>query len=232
MNRDLAEEFERDGIIVVDEFFPRELMADCYRELRRDNGSKFSWTPVVSPLFESDMVTCLPLLEELEPPLSAVHKHDAFKQVTRAILGEDFADLYLLLMTFAAGGRGGAWHQDCEPGEGKPFGVNRLAYCQDVTAETGGELVVVPGSHRQGKVPVGVPHEPLAGEWTVPISTGTLVIMHCALFHRITAIRGDGPRYSINFRAGPRGTTGAVTDVAVYRNVQSRFSTNEIEARV
>ena len=231
MTNDLARAFWRDGYLTLDNFFPQELMLACRDVVSGASAPAPAWEPVASPALASDMQTSIPPLESLDGPLAAVHRDEQLRDLTASILGEDFADLYLLLMTFAPGGQGGAWHQDCDPGPDKPYCLNRLAYCQEIDEGTGGQLVVVPGSHRAGRLPVGDPHEPLPDERVINPSPGTLVIMHCMLFHRITKILSSAPRLSINFRAGPSGTTGLVNDIAVYRNVVMQFTTRRMEHR-
>lgn len=39
------------------------------------------------------------------------------------------------------------------------FNLTRLVYTHDVTAETGGQTTVMPGTHKQGLLPVGQPDE-------------------------------------------------------------------------
>jgi ectoine hydroxylase-related dioxygenase (phytanoyl-CoA dioxygenase family) len=134
-----------------------------------------------------------------------------------------------MLMRFV--GRGGPWHQDCSSEPGTPYCLNRLVYPHDAGNGAGGALMVVPGSHRRGRIPAGDPHGNLPGERVVMPRAGTVLIMHASLFHRVAPVASAAPRFSINMRAAPAGTSPSVTDVAVYRNVVCRFTEGEIVAR-
>ena len=128
------------------------------------------------------------------------------------------------------GTSGQAWHQDCPPEDPRFHNLNRLVYSSNITDETGGQTVVVPGSHRHGVIPAGEPTGELGGEVVLRPGAGTLVILHGHAWHRVLPIRGEF-RYSTNYRAAPKDSPHDMTDVCVYRNMRYRFSSSEIIER-
>ena len=45
---------------------------------------------------------------------------------------------------------GKAWHQDCDPSNSNIFNLNRLIYTMDINKISGGEVELIPGSHKAG----------------------------------------------------------------------------------
>lgn len=68
---------------------------------------------------------------------------------------EPWYSLYAMCMFSKDGTIGQAWHVDCPPQDPAVFNLNRLVYTEDILPEFGGEIVVVPGSHRCGHLSVG-----------------------------------------------------------------------------
>ena len=64
------------------------------------------------------------------------------QEMSRAILGEDWASQYCMVMFSKQGTAGQAWHQDCPPDDAARFNLNRLVYTSDITDEIGGQTVV------------------------------------------------------------------------------------------
>jgi hypothetical protein len=60
--------------------------------------------------------------------------------------------LYYMTMFSKQRTKGQAWHQDCPPDEPQKFNLNSLVYTMDINHQVGGEVLVMPGSHRQGKI--------------------------------------------------------------------------------
>ena len=125
------------------------------------------------------------------------------------------------------GSAGQAWHQDCPPVDVRRHNLNRLVYTRDITDETGGQTVVVPGSHKTGLIPVGDPVGDFENQLVLRPRKGTLVLLHGHTWHRVLPVKGDY-RFSTNYRAAPRGTPDDITDVCVYRNMCYQFSTSTI----
>jgi hypothetical protein len=83
---------------------------------------------------------------------------ESLAELTRRILGEDWKALYCMVMFSKQGTVGQAWHQDCSPNASDKFNLNRLVYTRDIDVATGGQIVVVPGSHRRGAAQRGAAH--------------------------------------------------------------------------
>jgi ectoine hydroxylase-related dioxygenase (phytanoyl-CoA dioxygenase family) len=228
-NDELKQIFERDGAVVLHDFFNAEEMAAVNRQLddyaalpesqnaatgfdeafKKHETKALSWTPV------EDGVESFVTLRD-QPRLRAV---------TAALLGEDYLDDISLAM-LTGPGAGQAWHQDTasqNPGE---YTVNRLVYTRNTSPEAGG-IVYVPGSHRGDDIPAGGAQEPIPGEVLLAPAAGTLVFLHSRCYHRVTVNQTDKPRFSINFRVRPASAPADLTKIAVYRSGKWDFSKNQ-----
>jgi ectoine hydroxylase-related dioxygenase (phytanoyl-CoA dioxygenase family) len=136
-----------------------------------------------------------------------------------------------MVMFSGRGSSGQAWHQDCPPEDPQQFNLNRLVYTSDIKAESGGQVVVVPGSHKMGLLPAGDPLGQLQDQVVLQPSKGTLVLLHGHAWHRVLPVKAAA-RVSTNFRAASATTSQEITDICVYRNMRYQFSTaNVIEER-
>ena len=171
--------------------------------------------------FECDVIAWDPVHAN-DAAFVVLHRHPALAAVTEALLGPAFTAPSSLVMFLIAGGRGQAWHQDCPPEHVAAFNLNRLVYPDDVTADDGA-VVVVPGSHRRGRIPPGGHQEPIAGEVPLTPRAGTLVLLHGHVYHRVMANRTPRPRRSINFRAYAAGVPRSVNCIGIYRNGEIDF---------
>lgn len=147
--------------------------------------------------------------------------------LSTAILGEDWRTLYCMAMFSKAHSKGQAWHQDCPPENPKQFNLNRLLYTMDVGGEVGGEVLVMPGSHKAGELSVGQPDEDFTQQIVLRPKKGTLLIIHGHTWHRVLPIKNHY-RVSTNFRAMPVGTADNITDICVYRNMRYQFSSGQV----
>lgn len=221
----LAEQFWEAGYLVLDGFLESAKMDElneCILEnlgkapeylhsdefLERSGADVVPWFPQHHGITAFDEVANDPRLLEL----------------TTALLGPEWQELYSMVMFSRQGSKGQSWHQDCPPEFPSHFNLNRLVYTHDVTPEIGGQTVVVPGSHRRGVIPIGDPDGVLEGQHVLEPKRGTLVLLHGHTWHRVLPVKGTY-RVSTNFRACPQGVPKDVTDVCVYRNMRYRFST-------
>jgi ectoine hydroxylase len=219
-----ARRFWNDGYVAIDGFFSRDVAAANHAWLAGPGADAPVWTDATkSKSIETDLDISIVLCDALSAPIRRIHADERFRALTGAILGADYSDLYAMLMRFKGPGAGGPWHQDCSSEIGAPYCMNRLIYPHDAGAAVGGSLVVVPGSHKLGRIPPGEPHGSMTGERVITPRAGTVVLMHASTFHRVSAVHSTVPRFSINLRAAPAGTSPAVTNVAVYRNVLCLF---------
>lgn len=223
-----AEQFARDGYLLIEDFFDTDLIDDLDRLIRDHFGEDPDFLHNEEFLEQSrtDVIPWFPQNEGVDT-FDVIDKNQCLSQLSTAILGAGWMSQYCMVMFSKQGTSGQAWHQDCPPDDAKIFNLNRLVYTRDITAETGGEIVIVPGSHNRGLLPAGNPIGEFNGQYVLRPTKGTLVLIHGHAWHRVLPIT-RGCRFSINYRAAPSGTPRDVTDVCVYRNMRYRFSTSEI----
>ena len=125
------------------------------------------------------------------------------------------------------GTKGQAWHQGCPPDDNQKFNLNRLVYTMDIDDQVGQEVLVMPGSHRHGKLPVGEINEDFSEQVIFTLKKGTLLITHGHTWHRVLPIKG-AYRLSTNYREIPQNTPEDITDICVYRNILYQFSTSKV----
>lgn len=224
----LVRQFQRDGFLVVEDFFePRQM--DALDELvRRHLGADPEYLHDEEFLARSkaDVIPWFPQNDGVAA-FDAIGADSRLDQLTHAILGDGWRNLYCMVMFSKAGSEGQAWHQDCPPDDADTFNLNRLVYTSDISADTGGEVVVVPGSQQRGLLPAGDPTGEFEGQVVLRPQKGTLVLLHGHTWHRVLPVR-DAPRISTNYRAAPKDAPDDVTDVCIYRNMRYRFSTAEV----
>ena len=231
--RQLTEAFQETGYLVLEHFFEDDLMDRLDRLIRAHFGEDpdFRHEAEFLDRAETEVIPWFPQHEGMTE-FDGVDTHFELQRLTHSILGPAWVQLYCMVMFSKKGTRGQAWHQDCAPEDPAVFNLNRLVYTRDITSETGGETVVVPGSHRTGLLPVGDPRGEFPDQVVLTPGKGTLVLLHGHCWHRVLPIQGEY-RYSANYRAAPRGQTTDITDVCVYRNMRYRFSTSSvIEERI
>jgi len=225
---DLASRFERDGYLVLVDFFEHDLMDRIDRAIRQhfDDEPDFLHSNDFLDRSQTDVIPWFPQREG-SGAFDPITDDGRLDELTTTLLGTDWTDQYCMVMFSKPGTNGQAWHQDCAPDDARRFNLNRLVYTSDITEANGGDLVVVPGSHRRGLIPTGDPCGALDDQLVIRPRRGTLVIVHGHMWHRVLPITATG-RCSTNFRAAPVGTPDDITDVAVYRNMRYRFSTAEV----
>ena len=219
---EVQQRFLRDGFVVVEGLGSTALLTAVNAEIRRHYASQRGdgmhadfqqfQTEVISwdPCHENNRTFCelrdMPRLQEL----------------TTDCLGAGWTASSSLVMLSPGGGKGQAWHQDCPPDNAQAFNLNRLFYTEHVSAADGA-IVIVPGSHRLGRIPPGESQESLPGELVLEPRAGTLVLLHGHVFHRVTPNRTGKPRLSVNFRAFPLGISPDICNVGIFRNTAYDF---------
>jgi ectoine hydroxylase len=224
----LAHDFSANGYLVLDDFFDAGLMDRLDGLIRAYYGDnpQFRHQAEFLDKAKTEVIPWFPRQDGVRD-FDTVDVAPGLERLTRSILGARWERLYCMVMFSRKGSNGQAWHQDCEPEDPAVFNLNRLVYTRDITADIGGETVVVPGSHRRGLLPAGDPQGEFPGQVVLKPRKGTLVLLHGHCWHRVLPIRGTY-RFSINYRAAPEGQTGEITDVCVYRNMRYRFSTSSV----
>lgn len=232
----LKTKFWRDGYLVVDDFFAAELMDGADRQIQGHFGDdpEFRHEPAFLEKSRTEVIPWFPQNPDLSEysaaaaaPFDRLEADPRLQALTGSLLGDGWRPLYSMVMYSKPGTAGQAWHQDCPPDDASRYNLNRLVYTRDLSDDGGGQVVVMPGSHRLGELPAGDPHEDLDSQIVLKPKRGSLVMLHGHTWHRVLPITG-GFRSSTNFRACPRGTPADITDVCVYRNMRYRFSTARV----
>lgn len=229
----LAAQFWRDGYLVLEDFFRTSAMDRLDELIRRRYGEdpQFWHNEEFLTKARTEVIPWFPQQEGVTE-FDDIEVAPGFQELTAAILGSAWQRLYCMVMFSKAGTAGQAWHQDCAPEDPAIHNLNRLVYTSDITARTGGQTVIVRGSHQRGLLPAGDPEVRFDDEVVLTPSKGTLVLLHGHCWHRVLPVGGAG-RVSTNYRAMPAGTPESITDVCVYRNMRYRFSTSSVvEERV
>lgn len=224
----LVKNFRRDGYLLLEDFFDAGLMQRLDARIVEHFGDDpaFLHSDEFLERSRTDVIPWFPQ-DEGSSEFDLVDDQEDLRQLTGAILGAAWKRLYCMVMFSKRGTTGQAWHQDCAPDNPGRYNLNRLVYTSDIDDRTGGQTVVVPGSHRRGLIPAGDPRGDLDGQRVLCPGRGTLVLLHGHIWHRVLPIR-DGYRCSTNYRAMPAGTPADITDVCVYRNMRYRFSTETV----
>lgn len=227
----LRSRFARDGYALIDGFFAPDLMDELHGAILRHFGDDPAFVHDDEFLDQSqtDVIPWFPQSDG-PSPFDRVDADPQLAALTEALLGEGWKSHYCMVMYSKPGSRGQAWHQDCAPDSSSIFNLNRLAYTRDITQASGGEPVVVPGSHKRGQLPAGEPHGVIDEQVVLRPAKGSLLLLHGHTWHRVLPVRG-ACRVSTNYRAAPAGTPDDITDVCVYRNMRYRFSTAAIVER-
>jgi len=220
--------FERDGYVVIENFFAADLMDDLDELIRIHFGENPDYLHDHEFLdqAQTEVIPWFPQNEGVKA-FDAIDGDSRFRELSEAILGEGWTSQYSMVMFSKQGTSGQAWHQDCAPDDPTTFNLNRLVYTSDITDEIGGQTVVVPGSHKKGLLPTGDPVGKFENQVVLRPRKGTLLLLHGHTWHRVLPITGRY-RYSTNYRAAPTGTPDTITDVCVYRNMRYQFSTSSV----
>lgn len=224
----LASLFWETGYLAVDGFFDNRLMDDLDQLIVEHYGDEpdFAHSEEFLSRSKTEVIPWFPQ-NDGSSDFDGIGELESLAELTHRILGEDWKALYCMVMFSKQGTVGQAWHQDCSPNASDKFNLNRLVYTRDIDAATGGQIVVVPGSHRRGEIPPGDPLADMEGQVVLEPRKGALLILHGHTWHRVLPVTGNF-RFSTNYRAMPSGTPGDITDVCVYRNMRYRFSTESV----
>ena len=224
----LAEQFWEEGYIVLPNYFDEKLM-DQYNRIILDHfGDDPGYLHDDEFLNKSqtDVIPWFPQQQGIAT-FDTVENDPGINTLSEAIMGKGWYSLYCMAMFSRKGSKGQAWHQDCPPDKANFFNLNRLIYTHDITDTTGGQLLVVPSSHRRGELTVGKVDENFSDQRELTPKKGDLVLIHGHCWHRVAPVTGRY-RVSINYRSAAQHTPEDVTDVCVYRNMRYRFSTSTV----
>ena len=227
-NEDYVKQFWEEGYLHIPGFFDSDQMDQfndiCLKHYGLD--PKWEHTDEFIERSNCEIVVWFPLNDEVNE-FKEIDKNPNFAEITTQILGEGWKDLYCMSMFSKKGTKGQAWHQDCTPEDPDQFNLNRLVYTHDITDEIGGEVMVVPGSHKRGIIPVGDPEGDFEGQIKLVPKKGDAVFLHGHTWHRVLDVRGKY-RVSTNYRAMSKHVPDSITDYAIYRNIIYHFPTKSV----
>ena len=223
-----AKQFWKDGYLIFENFFSDEIMDEANEMILQHYGLDPKWEHTDEFITKSavEVVPWFPYREG-NTKLDTIDKDEKMNAITSAILKDGWENLYCMAMFSKQGSKGQAWHQDCPPENKLKYNLNRLVYTHDITAETGGEIIIYPETHKAGELPAGVPDADIDGQMVYAPKKGTMIFLHGHCWHRVKPVKSVY-RISTNFRAVPLGVPEDITDICVYRNMRYKFSTSEI----
>ncbi len=224
----ISTQFWQQGYVVLEDFYTVQQMDSLQQKILNHYGSSPDYAHDADFLSKSatEVIPWFPQLAG-ETEFDPIEQDPRLSRLCDGILGEGWRSLYCMSMFSKQGSKGQAWHQDCPPENAKQFNLNRLVYTMDIDDTVGGQVIVRPGSHRQGALSVGALHEDFADQVTLSPKKGTLVLIHGHTWHRVLPVKGAF-RVSTNFRAVPQGTADDITDICVYRNMRYQFSKQQV----
>jgi hypothetical protein len=225
---DLSKTFWQQGYLVINDFFSTELMDSLQNVILEHYGLDPDYEHEAAFLSKSatEVIPWFPQRSG-ERAFDNIERCETLSMLTEAILGKDWKSLYCMAMFSKKGSKGQAWHQDCPSDSPQQFNLNRLVYSMDINEQVGGEVSVIPGSHRLGKLTAGDVNEDFSEQIILAPKKGTLVIVHGHTWHRVLPIKGEY-RLSTNYRAIPQSVPEDITDICVYRNMLYQFSTGKM----
>ena len=229
--RSMAHSFAEQGFVVLEDMFGAPFLGNLDHLIRSHFGQgdapiAYQHPDAFLTQSQTEVIPWFPTREGTHPAFNALENDATLATLTTAVLGPGWRSDYCMVMASVPGSAGQAWHQDCAPEPRGAFNLNRLVYTADVTEATGGQVGIVPGSHRRGVIPQGEPHGSLPGEVVLAPKRGTLILLHGHTWHRVWPVRTF--RSSVNCRALPSSAPNGITDICVYRNLRYRFSTSEV----
>ena len=224
----LKQKFDRDGYIVLEGFFSDAQMAHIDRLILQRYGENpaFQHNDEFLSKSQTDVIPWFPQQEGVTD-FDAIENDKNLRGLSEVLLGSNWYSQQCMVMLSKHGSLGQAWHQDCPPEDPERFNLNRLVYTHDITRGTGGQIAVVPGSHKKGLLPAGDPVGNFEGQVVLTPGKGTLILLHGHTWHCVRPII-KGVRVSTNYRAAPASTPAGITDICVYRNMRYQFSTSRV----
>ena len=225
----VAKQFWRDGFIHIENFFSSQLV-ELYNEKIIEH---FGMTPEflhTDEFIEKSAVEVIPWFPQREGVkcFDAVSEDQVLSTLTETILGAGWYQQYSMVMFSKKGTVGQAWHQDCAPSDPQKFNMNRLIYTMDIDQNnSGGQTMVIPGSHKSGLLPSVSETFNQAKAVTLSPKKGDLVLLHGHCYHKVKPVTGKY-RVSTNYRVAPKGTPENITDIGIYRNMIYQFSNESV----
>lgn len=218
-----------EGLLHIPSFFKGEQLSAIQSEISQliEDQSKMVAREGSEHFFKKYQSTSYCFVNQLESfcALNTLPKNVLINAILSRLFKEG-RELKQTLVQHNKAGEGQAipWHQDVHFEQVDPCKMyNFLIYPFDVTEESGALHYVV-GSHLQGRLPKGNPHDPLPGESFIVPKAGDLIIGDCRLFHKVNHNYSSQDRVSINLRFHSSLVATEDTEIGVYRNGQVNYA--------
>lgn len=203
------ETFNRDGIIFVEDAISQEAVKEYSEAIDRVCSANPKY--VEGETFGSENIV------ERDPAFAAMIDHERHVGYAYDLFGELLKLHQSQFFIRPPGGqRYNIWHPD--GARAVPYGVFspqlplqiKIGYwLTDLPDDKMGNLVVIPGSHRQQYHDAYDTHESAEGEKIVRVKAGTMTIMHSSIWHRVEPNDRDVVRKNIFFAYCPAWLTSA-----------------------
>ncbi len=223
-----AARFWEQGYLYLEQFFDDADMKVLHASILEHYGinPNYSHSDEFLSKAATEVIPWFPQ-QEGQTCFDALEADPYLRALSEAILGPKWRSLYCMTMFSKPGSRGQAWHQDCEPEDARQYNLNRLVYTHDINEETGGQVLLVPGSHKRGEITVGEVDETFEDQIELSPKRGALLLIHGHAWHRVRPANTHY-RVSTNFRCMPAEVPESITDICVYRNMRYQFATASV----
>lgn len=227
----LKQDFWEKGYLYLEDVFEQNVMDECHAEILKhfELNQEYQHDQEFLTRSEADVIPWFPRREGLleSNTFDQLNKNENLDELTQYVLGDDWRSLDCMVMFSKPHSKGQPWHQDCPPEQGEIFNLNRLIYTSDINEKTGGQTLVVKGSHKMGLLPASQNEQSFENEVCLSPKKGSLLLIHGHTWHRVLPV-SDKSRVSTNYRCVPANTPANVTDICVYADMRYQFSTKQV----
>jgi len=201
--------FERDGMLFFEDALDQNTIDELTAAIDRVCQS--------SPRFEAGQTFGCQNIVERDPAFAALIDHPRHVGYAYDLFGELLKLHQSQFFIRPPGGeRYNIWHPD--GARAVPYGtfspelplqIKIGFWLTDLPEAKMGNLVVLPGSHREQYIDEYDSHEPIDGEQVVTLKKGTMTLMHSSIWHRVEPNDSDVVRKNIFYAYCPAWLTPA-----------------------
>ncbi|MBN63573.1 MAG: hypothetical protein CME20_19640 [Gemmatimonadetes bacterium] len=199
--------FERDGMLFFEDALDQNTIDELTAAIDRVCQS--------SPRFEAGQTFGCQNIVERDPAFAALIDHPRHVGYAYDLFGELLKLHQSQFFIRPPGGeRYNIWHPD--GARAVPYGtfspelplqIKIGFWLTDLPEAKMGNLVVLPGSHREQYIDEYDSHEPIDGEQVVTLKKGTMTLMHSSIWHRVEPNDSDVVRKNIFYAYCPAWLT-------------------------
>ena len=201
--------FDGEGIIFIEDALDSEVIETLTAAIDR--------VCQVSPKYQQGQTFGSNNIVERDPAFASLIDHSRHVGYAYDLFGELLKLHQSQFFVRPPGGqRYNIWHPD--GARAVPYGtfspqlplqIKIGFWLTDVLEEKMGNLVVLPGSHREQYVDEYDSHQPIAGEQIVRVRKGTMTLMHSSIWHRVEPNDSESVRKNIFYAYCPAWVTSA-----------------------